>query len=247
MVIPPEINIGNITIHFYGLIIAASILIGWYLAKKRTKYYKIPLKIFGSNTLLIPLFLGIVGGRLYHVIDLWPYYWANPQLIVRVDLGGLGIFGALAGIIVGFIVVAKIEKIKPLPLLDLISPSLLIAQAIGRLGNYINGEGYGPPTNVPWAVEINGVRVHPTFFYEAIIDVIFFFALLALAKRLKKPGQLFGFYLILYSLGRFVVEFWRIDTATFNSFKTAQILSVATLLIGIYLVKFRAKLGVDTS
>lgn len=233
-----EINIGPFTVHTYGLIIAFSILIGWYLAKRRAHLHKISPKIFDSYTLFIPLVLGVIGGRLYHVADKWQFYAQNQELIARVDLGGLGIFGALAGIILGFYIIARLKKVNLLNLLDLISPSLLLAQAIGRIGNYVNQEGFGPPTDLPWGVTINGIRVHPTFFYEAIMDGIFFIFLLVFAKRLKTPGQLFGLYLILYSLGRFTVEFWRIDTATVGEFKIAQIMSVFTFALGVYLFKF---------
>lgn len=236
-----EFNFGPFTIHAYGLIIAASIIIGLFLAKKRASLYKIPPKIFESYTLVVPLVLGVIVGRLYHVVDQWRYYAQNPSLITRVDLGGLGIFGALAGIILGFYIIARLKKINLLELLDLISPPLLLAQAIGRIGNYINQEGYGPPTNLPWGVEINGVRVHPTFFYEAILDAIFFLVLLKVSKKLKNPGQLFGLYLVLYSLGRFIVEFWRIDTAIIGGFKTAQVISIFTIVLGIYFAKRQRK------
>lgn len=238
-----EINLGPLTVRTYGLIIAAAILLGWLIAKKRAHLHKIPPKIFDSYTLFIPLALGLIGGRLYHVVDKWQYYLENPQLIVRVDLGGLGILGGLGGIVLGFVIVSKIEKVSSLRLLDLVSPSLILGQAIGRIGNYVNREGYGPPTNLPWGVEINGIHVHPTFFYEAIIDTIFFVVLLKVSNKLKTPGQLFGLYLILYGLGRFAIEFWRIDTATIGPFKTAHLLSVVTLAIGFYFLRLHRVKG----
>ena len=244
--IPREILLGPITIHLYGLIIAIAIFLGWFLAKKRAHLYKIPHKIFDDPILLIPLLLGIVGARLYHVFDYWDLYSRDPIAILYIGKGGLGIWGGLLGAILGFIWVAKVRRIDIFSALDLVSPSLLLGQVLGRIGNFINQEGFGPPTEKPWAVFIdsahrppqflNSAYFHPTFFYEAIIDAIFLLVLLYFSKKLKARGQLFAFYLILYSTGRFIAEFWRIDTATIGSLKVAHILSILTFLFGLGLL-----------
>lgn len=243
--IPSSLQIGPLTVHFYGLIIAIAIYIGWFIAKKRAKLYKIPEKLFDDPILVSPLLFGIIGGRLYHVASSWQYYQVNISQIVQIWNGGLGILGALIGIFGGFYFIARKRKIKFLSLLDLISPSLIFGQALGRIGNYINQEAFGPPTNLPWGVFIDRIHrppefqqfshFHPTFFYEAALDLIFFVVLLYLTKKLKVPGQLFAAYLILYALGRFFVEFFRIDTWVIDQIRVAHILSVATLLLGAYL------------
>lgn len=234
--IPKNIQIGFINIHLYGLTIALAILIAWRLALKRASFYKISKQKLESVSLLIPLVLGIVGGRLYHVVDLWPYYLSNPQQIIRVDQGGLGIWGALIGIFIGLWVFARVEKINLLNLLDLLSPSILLAQGVGRIGNFINQEGFGPPTNLPWGIIINGTLVHPTFFYEMCLDFIFATLLLYLAPKLNKRGQIFGLYLIFYGAIRFVVERYRIDTWTINTHQVAYILSVVSILTGLVII-----------
>src|SRR3989344_1066842 len=197
-----QIKIGFLTIHLYGLIIAVSIYAGYLLAKRRFSAYRIPRKIFDDPILLLPLVLAIVGARLYHVLDYWLVYSQRPIEIFYITSGGLGIWGAIAGAVLGFWFVAKVRNLNFLSTLDLASPSLLLGQAIGRIGNYVNQEGFGPPTSLPWGVYINPDRrpaiysqynfFHPTFFYEAFIDLIFFVLILSLASRLKKRGQAFA-------------------------------------------------------
>lgn len=251
--LPRSVEIGPLTIHLYGVIIAIAIFVGWYIAKKRAAIYKIPRSLFDDPILLLPLVLALIGARAYHVADYWDYYIASPLSIINIMAGGLGIWGSLIGIFLGFWLVAKVKSINFLRLLDLASPSLLLGQAIGRIGNWINQEAFGPPTNLPWGVFISpenrppqfrfSTHFQPTFFYEAIIDAIFFAILIFLSKRSVVSGQLsvvkgriFAFYLILYATGRFVVEFWRIDTATIGTFKVAHLMSLAAFLFGIWLL-----------
>ena len=277
--IPRSIEIGPLSFHLYGLIIAFAIFCGWYLAKNRAKIYKIPQKIFDDPILLIPLVLSIVGARLYHVLDLWSYYGRNLVKIVEIQNGGLGIWGGILGMLLGFLIVAKVKKLDFLKSLDLAAPSIILGQSIGRFGNFINQEGFGPPTNLPWGVFIDpqnrptqhllNTRFHPTFFYEAALNFLFFLILLFLSlprqpkagpplaeKRessigfsiksrmtLKRPGQVFALYLVFYSVVRFITEFWRIDTATIGQLKIAHLISICIFILGIWLffLKKRAK------
>ena len=257
--IPQEILLGPVTIHLYGLIIAMAIFLGWFLAKKRAHFYKqslrssssqgltaglkIPQTIFDDPVLLIPLVLAIIGARIYHVLDFWEYYASNPSQIIAIWNGGLGIWGALGGVFLGFWIISKVKKIDLASILDSASPSLLLGQALGRIGNFINQEGFGPPTNLPWGIYIgpenrpfqfvNSTRFHPTFFYEAILDFIFFLILLFLSQRLKIKGQMFALYLIFYSIARFIAEFWRIDTWVIGDIRIAHFIAVLTFLLGI--------------
>ena len=251
--ISPSISIGPLTLHLYGLIIALSIYFGWLLAKKRANFYKIPQKLFDDPVLVLPLALSVIAARLYHVLDYWDYYTQNPQLIIKISQGGLGIWGGLIGAFIGIWLIAKIKKLNLLSLLDLAAPSLLLGQAIGRFGNYINQEGFDPPTTLPWGVYIsyqnrpaqflNSDRFHPTFFYEAAIDAAFVFILLKLSKRFKKPGSTFAVYLILYSIGRFTIEFFRIDTATIGTIKVAQVLSAIAFIVGVLMLLSKKNRG----
>src|SRR3990167_11379567 len=243
--LPKSIDLGPVSIHFYGLIIAIAVYAGWYLAKKRAHLHQIPAKIFDDPILLIPLVLSIIGARFYHVADNWQIYSTDPVTVLYIANGGLGIWGAMLGLFLGFAIVARVRKIDLLSTLDLAAPSILLGQSIGRFGNYINQEGFGPPTNAPWGVFIekqyrpteflSSAHFHPTFFYEAVLDFIFFIALLKISGRLKIKGQVFALYLIFYSTIRFIVEFWRIDTWTVGTIKMAHILSVISFVIGLWL------------
>lgn len=247
MILPPQFPFGPFTIHIYGLIIAFAILLGWWMVKKRSHQYKIDPVLFDDPLLLLPLIFGIIGGRLYHVIDKWGFYSQNPGQILAVTNGGLGIFGALLGIFIGFWLFAKVKSVDFLQLLDLVAPALILGQAIGRIGNFINQEGFGPPTNLPWGVYIDpahrptqylfSTHFHPTFFYEAILEIAAFFILVRLSKKLKSPGQIFGLYLVLYAIARGFAEFFRIDTAKVGDIKIAYILTFLGMFAGIYLMR----------
>lgn len=251
--IKPYLSLGPVNFHYYGLIIATATYLGLKLAQKRAKIYKIPEKLFNDPIVFLPLVLMLAGGRIYHVLDKWSVYSQNITSIFFVSNGGLGIWGALIGFFIGVLAISKIKKIKYLTLLDTIAPSVLLAQAIGRIGNYINQEGFGPPTSLPWGVYIDEVHrpiqfafsshFHPTFFYEAILDIIFFLLLIKLSKHFEKSGQIFGLYLIFYSVGRFAIEYLRIDTWQVAQIKVAQVLSVITFGIGVYLVLKAQKKG----
>jgi phosphatidylglycerol:prolipoprotein diacylglycerol transferase len=243
--INPTLNIGPLTVHYYGLIIATAVFIGWALAKKRASRYQIPEKIFDDPILLVILVFALIGARIYHVLDYWDYYSQNLILIFYISNGGIGIWGALLGGLLGTFLVTKLKKLSVLTVLDLVVPSLALCQAIGRIGNYINQEGFGPPTSMPWGVYISPEKrpfqylqysdFHPTFFYEAILDLAIFGILIYFARKSKISGHIFALYMILYSLSRFFIEFYRLDTWTVGTIKIAQVLAVLTLLLGLYL------------
>ena len=243
--IPRSIEIGPLSFHLYGLIIAFAIFCGWYLAKKRAKIYRIPQKIFDDPILLIPLALSIIGARAYHVLDYWSYYSQNLIAVFYLANGGLGIWGGILGMLLGFLIVAKVKNLDLLKILDLAAPSDILGQAIGRFGNYVNQEGFGPPTNLPWGVFIDPqnrptqyllyTRFHPTFFYEVFLNLIFFILLLYLAGKLKVKGQIFALYLVFYSVARFITEFWRIDTWVIDGIKISYLFSVCAFIFGVML------------
>lgn len=252
--IPKIIEIGPLTFHIYGLIIGIAALTGWYVTKSRAHYYKIDKKIFDDWVLIIPLLTSIIGARLYHVLDYWSIYSKNPIDIIKIQNGGLGIWGAIAGGIVAIYYICKAKNINFLRTLDLVAPSMALAQAIGRLGNWINQEGFGPPTTLPWKVYIEPQNrpyqyiltnyFHPTFFYEAALNLVVFVLLICLGKKFNKPGQIFAFYLIFYSTARFFLEFLRLDTWTIGAVKIAQILSAISIIAGTTIL-FLAKSHLD--
>ncbi len=232
--IDPYLNLGPLLIKWYTIFLALAILIPYLLIRRKSQQFNVK-KAEIDNLLLILVPTGIVGARLYHVIDKWSYYQNHLVEILYIWQGGLGIFGAL---LVGGLVswyYCKVKKIDLVNLLDLVLPYLLLGQGIGRVGNYFNSEGYGPPTTLPWGVMINGQNVHPTFFYEALWDLVGAVILIKLRLRLKK-GQLISFYLVIYGLGRLVAEVFRIDTFEVSGFKLGYAIATSLILVGLFLL-----------
>jgi len=242
----PSFNIGPITIQYYGIIVASATFIGWALAKRRAPKYRIPQEIFDEPGILLIIGLAIIGARIYHVLDYWKYYSQNPISILYIKSGGIGILGALFGGLLGLYVFTKMKKISFLSALDLTMPSLILAQAIGRIGDYVNQEGFGPPTLMPWGVYIDPSRrplqyldysrFHPTFFYESVVDLVIFAVLIYLSKKTKIQGRIFALYLIFYSISRFFIEFLRMDTWTIGTVKIAQVLAILAFVFGLNLL-----------
>lgn len=212
------------------------------------------------------LVLGIVGARLYHVLTHWGDYIGpgrNPLEIFAFWNGGIAIFGALIGGWIGALVASRITGIRFWSFADALVPGLLLAQAIGRLGNWFNHELFGGPTTLPWGLEIastnpafpiglpDGTLFHPTFLYEALWNVLGIVVLLAIERKLRpRWGQFFGLYLIWYGIGRFWVESLRVDPSLlFLGLRTnvwAALLAVV-LGIAIYVVQGRRHPGVEQS
>lgn len=225
----PEISfieLGPIRVHFYALFILTGIILALLLTESRLKSRGVE----GGVALDVSLWaipFGILGGRFYHVIT-HPndYFFEGADLLAvfRIWEGGLAIFGALLFGALGAFIGARQSGIKFISYLDAVAPGILLAQAVGRWGNYFNNELFGQPTDLPWGLEISsdnpaypaglpdGVLFHPTFLYESIWSLIGVTILLLADKRFNlRWGRMFGLYLIYYSVGRVWVEAIRID------------------------------------
>lgn len=223
---------GPFTVAYYGIIIAtgamAGILLSYLEAKRRhedTRHI--------SNLVLVILPLGLIGARLYHVIDQWDFYSQHPLMIF--GGAGLGIFGALIGGAIGFIIYTGWQKLNTLRWLDIVAPGVILAQAIGRWGNFFNQELYGYPTNLPWGIYIDpGHRLpgyeaythfHPLFLYESLWNVSGCAFLLIAGRKWHKRlfnGDIFFMYVMYYSFGRFLLEGLKINVWTIDSIPTAR-------------------------
>jgi len=224
-----QISVGPLTIHAYALCIILGATLAVWLTNKRF------IASGGNSETVTDLALwvipgGVIGARLYHVITSPEYFFgANGKLsdVFKIWEGGLGIWGAIAG---GALV--AIWKYKdPLPftyLMDAIAPALLIAQGIGRFGNWFNGELYGRPTDLPWALKLSdGATYHPTFLYEALCNFALAYVLIRLTGKFK-TGSLFYIYVAGYCTYRFFIEGIRIDEAhTFAGLRLNQWVSLA--------------------
>lgn len=229
-----QIAIGPLTVHFYALCIIAGIALAIWLGDKRFSLYGentgIDLKGVVSEVSVIAIPAGIIGGRIYHVISSPDAYFGsdgNLVAIFKIWKGGLGIWGAIAlGVLGAYFSYQRLGKQMQLPsfktFLDALAPGILLAQAIGRFGNWFNAELFGRPLNAWWALEIpykfrpSGYGLietfHPTFLYEAIWSTLLAVILLKFGSRWA-TGSIFYFYIAGYSLARFFIEGLRIDPA----------------------------------
>ncbi len=237
---PIAISLGSFDIRWYGIFVTLGILTSTILIYLRAPKFNI------NRDSTLDMFLwaipcGIVGARLYYVIFQWDYYSNNLISIIRIDEGGLAIHGGLIFGGLALLLVCNYHKIKISNCLDLFAPAVVIGQAIGRWGNYFNMEAHGGPTDLPWAIPVNGEMVHPTFLYESLWCALLFIFLIIYENRRKFEGQIFLLYGFLYSLERFFVEGLRTDSLMFGPLRQAQFISLlsmaACLIIYIILIK----------
>ena len=235
----------SVSIRWYGVLIASSMAFGlWLSAREAVRRGESPDDLLKAAE--IALIGGLIGARLYYVLFNLDYYQTQPWWrIFAVWEGGLAIHG---GLIAGLLTGGAYVWAKGLPLLtylDIVAPSLALAQAIGRWGNFFNEEAFGGPTDLPWKLFISEPRrppayvdqsfFHPTFLYESLWNLGAFLILyVVLRRRLERaPGALFLAYLGLYSLGRFWIEGLRTDSLMLGSFRIAQIVSVTAVVVAV--------------
>ena len=249
----PIIDLGIISIHWYSILLFIAILIGSNLAIKEAKKHGFE-EDFMVNLLFLGVIIGILGARIYYVIFNFNYYKDNLIEIFKVWNGGLAIHG---GIIAGFITIAIIcykKKVNLLKILDYLVVGLVIAQAIGRWGNFFNGEAHGAITSLSYleslylpqfiidGMYINGSYYIPTFLYESIWCLIGFIIMIILRrKKFMKVGYLTSFYLVWYGVERFFVEGLRTDSLMFFSLRIAQLVSLVMIVIGIVIFIYSLK------
>ena len=226
---PVIFELGPFALRWYGLCIALGIALAtWMTVRELTrKGYDGALAL---DALFFVVPLGFIGARVYHVITDYDLYDGNPHSffpgVFEVWNGGLGIYGAVVGGFLGLLVFARLRGINALAFADAVAPGLVLAQAVGRFGNYFNQELFGRPSDLPWTIEIapenrppefnDAASFHPTFLYESIWNVLVCLVLLFVARRFAnslKNGDILLLYVCMYSVGRFFVETLRIDPA----------------------------------
>lgn len=232
---PQSILIGSFKLNIYGLLISLSLYLSYFLSSKERDKFCLKQKEL-DLIYIFSLFLALAGGRLYHVLDWWEYYKNDLIKIFYVQNGGLGIFGSLVFGIFGVLIICRWRGIKTESVLNLVFPNILLAQSIGRLGNFFNMEGYGATTNLPWGVVVNGVKVHPTFFYESVLCLSAFLLIHFFVDR-ERIG--FACYLISYGIIRLITEIFRVDTFTLYGVKIGFMFSLLMLLLGYVILKKR--------
>jgi phosphatidylglycerol---prolipoprotein diacylglyceryl transferase len=235
--------IGPLNLRWYGLLIASAVLIGLTLSQRLAHSRQINPDLVGD--LLVWLIVGAIpGARLYYVLFQWSYYSQHPDQILAIWRGGIAIHGAIIGGMLAAILFSKIKHCSFWRLADVVAPSLILGQAIGRWGNFFNSEAFGSPTDLPWKLFIPPDRrptgfesvayYHPTFLYESLWNLMVFGILMTLFIRFPKlkRGTLFLVYAIAYSLGRFWIEALRTDSLMFGPLKMAQMVSLVGIIFG---------------
>lgn len=239
---PTAFTLFGIEVKWYGILIALGTLLAIFFAEKLSKRKGLYDDLV-TDFSFFALIFGVLGARLYYVAFEWDYYSIHKNEIFSIRNGGLAIYGGIiAGIIVA-LVFSKIKKVNFWDIADIAAPGLALAQGIGRWGNFINGEAHGGPTNLPWAIVVNGQSVHPTFLYESILDIgIFLFLYFYLSKHQKFKGQLFTTYMIIYGIGRFFIEGLRTDSLYIGVFRVSQLVSIAMIVVGVVVTIINKKL-----
>lgn len=227
---PVAFEIFGVKIYWYGVIIATGVVIATMIAMKAAARKGIREEDI-LDLLLVGLPISLLGARAYYVIFNWDYYRGDFFKIINIRGGGLAIHGGIIAAVITAVIFSKIRGINFWVLADVASPSLILGQAIGRWGNYANGEAHGGPTDLPWGIIVDGVKVHPTFLYESVWNfLVFIFLVWYSRNKAKFDGEIFLLYLILYSVARFFIEGMRTDSLMIGNIKMAQLISVVIII-----------------
>lgn len=248
---PIIVEIGPIVVRWYGLLIASAVLIGVTLSQYLAKFRDVNPDLLGDLAIWLVV-SAIPCARLYYVLFEWQEYAQRPGDIIAIWKGGIAIHGAIIGGTIATILFARWKRVSLWQLLDLVAPSLILGQAIGRWGNFFNSEAFGKPTDLPWKLYIapnyrpvellNFDYFHPTFLYESLWNLGVFILLLSLffwgLKQYNplKNGTIAAVYLVAYSLGRVWIEWLRTDSLMLGPLKIAQIVSLSAIALGLVIL-----------
>lgn len=246
---PILFELGPVAVRWYGFLIAMAVIIGLFIAQNLAKRKNIDPEMIGD--LVLWLVIGALPcARIYYVLFEWERYAGRPWDMIAIWQGGIAIHGAIIGGTIATIIFAKVNKQSFWGLIDVVMPSLILGQAIGRWGNFFNSEAFGVPTSLPWGLYIpphrrpveflNFEYFHPTFLYESLWNLMVFVLLMALffwglrRKNDLKTGTLAFVYLISYSLGRVWIEGFRTDSLMLGDWRVAQIISISAIALGLF-------------
>lgn len=249
--------LGPIPLRAYGIVIAVGMIVGvWWTARRYRARGGDPDVLYDVAMWAIPI--GIIGARLYHVVTSPEAYFGpggDPWLIPQIWRGGLGIWGGVGAGALGAFLAVKRAGVRFGPIADSLAPALLVAQAIGRWGNWFNQELFGGPTTLPWGLQIDaahlpagyapGTLFHPAFLYECLWNLAAAALIVWLDRRRRfAAGQVFGLYLMAYTLGRAWIEMLRIDDAhTFGGLRLNVWTSLLVFAVGAVLFVIAGRLG----
>ena len=250
---PVAFNIGNFEIRWYGILIVLGIFIGMFIAYYNSKKLNLDFeKIIDGFLVAFPC--AIVGARAYYVFFEFDNFKNNIWSIFNLRTGGLAIHGGLIGALIGTIIYCKLKKIEMMKYLDVVAPSLILAQAIGRWGNFMNGEAHGDvvsyefiskfPEFIQKGMYLDGHYYNPTFLYESMWNLLIFLTLMIILhkKKSNENGVVIASYAVLYSIGRLFIESLRTDSLMIGNIRIAQFMSILGVIIGItYIIYVKSK------
>lgn len=250
------LQLGPISIYWYGVIIAAGVILALILANREGKRLDLPKDTF-TDLLMWAVPFALIGARAYYVIFEWDAYKHNPVKVFAIWEGGIAIHGALIGAVATAVVFARLKGLSFWKLADIAAPSVLLGQAIGRWGNFMNQEAHGGPVTREFLeglmlpdfiinqMYIDGTYYHPTFLYESLWSFAGVIVLLLLRRVNLRRGEMFLTYVIWYSFGRFFVEGLRTDSLMLGdtSIRMAQVVSIAAIAVAVLLIIIRRQRG----
>jgi len=247
----------GIPIYWYGIIIASGFLLAVLLGMKNSKLAGLEpdsvldLVLFGAP-------VAIVFARLFYVVFTWELFKDNLIDIVNTRKGGLAIYGGIIGALIVAYFYSKNKKVGFFSLMDFAAPYIIMAQGIGRWGNFINQEAFGYATSLPWrmnsaivnaellaanrSIDLSVFGAHPTFLYESLWNFAVFFFLIWFRKRKKLDGEVFFLYMLLYGAGRFFIEGLRTDSLMLGTFRISQLLAAVFVVASTILIIYRRKM-----
>lgn len=246
------LTLGNFKIEWYSLLIIIGAFLAIWLILKEAKRYKYPTD-FVFNLCFWTIIMGIIGARAYYVLfnlNLYSNFWD----VFKIWEGGLAIHGGILFGLLTCILYCKKYKMRIIRMLDFIAPALLLAQAIGRWGNFFNQEAHGAVTTLEHlqnlhipdfiinGMNIGGVYYEPTFLYESLWCLLGVIIILIIRRlKITKVGQPTAVYLMWYGLGRFFIESMRTDSLMLGGFKMAQIVSIAMIVVGLLIIMITSR------
>lgn len=254
---PIAFSLGPIDVHWYGIIIGVGLALALFLAIREGERRGLEKDTF-ADLMLWAIPIAIISARIYYVLFEWGYYSQNPGDIIKIWNGGIAIHGALIGSVVTAYVFAKKKGISFWKLTDIAAPSIILGQAIGRWGNFMNQEAHGGevsraflenlflPDFIVNQMYINGTYYHPTFLYESVWNLLGFILLISLRRVNLRRGEMFLTYVIWYSIGRFFIEGLRTDSLMLTeNLRIAQTISIALVIGAVALLIYRRTKGLS--
>ena len=240
-----SLDIGPLSIHFYGLCIALGLILAVVYACRRSKEFGVKEDDLLDGVLWVTPF-AILCARLYYCVFSWEQYAANPISVLYIWNGGLAIYGGVIGAVLGVLVFCKIKKLKVATILDMVLIGFLIGQSIGRWGNFFNREAFGAETDSFFRMGLLNDRTgittyyHPTFLYESVWNAAGFLLLHFASKKRKYDGQVALMYAAWYGLGRCIIEGLRVDSLWWGPFRVSQLLAGVSCLAAVAVLTWQS-------